>query len=414
MNRQVVRASLVIILLVVVAGSCYRLFLTERQIETAREAQQTFVDLTWKLDLSLADLRAAQQAYVAAGQDHRYWFARVSSTLDDATSEIDNLVRMAMTAGAVDALGDARSVVERLGQLDQLVRDHTATGQDLMASDLIFTDGVELTSHAASQIELARISEHGAHEQLRQRSRNAQVIGVAAGMGTGLLVAFFLLPGKRRERVALPEAPSEVGELAEPAADTSVVQATETPLLELNELDQDADRLTIDNVTPAASASDTATYDLRLAAELCTDLSRLTDLDELPGVLERATSLLHAEGLIIWVRDGSGNALRPAAGHGYSPDIMSRMGPISCDGDNATATAYRRAELGVVSGSGQTLGAVVAPLLAPTCCVGVMSVEIHEGWEANEVVQATASILAAQLATLVTADPVDHAERAQG
>ena len=411
MNHQVVRASLVIIMLVVVAASCYRLLLTERQIESARDAQQTFIDLTWKLDLSLADLRAAQQAYIAAGQDHAYWFARVSSTLGDATSELDDLARSAMAAGAVDALGNARSAVERLERLDQLVRDHATAGQDLMASDLIFTDGAELASQTASQIEVARVSERRAHERLRQRRRNDQAIALAAGMGTGLLVAFFLLPVKWRERVTLAAAPSGVGETAETAADTTVIQPAETPLLER---DDHADRLSSDTVAPIGSASDTATHDLRLAAALCTDLSRLTDLDDLPGVLERATSLLHAAGLIIWVRDGSGNALRPVAGHGYSPDTLSRMGPISCDGDNAAATAYRRAELGVVSGSAESLGAVVAPLLSPTRCVGVMSAEIHEGWETNETIQATASILAAQLATLVTAEPLDHAERAQG
>ena len=412
MSRRLVRVSLVIIMLVVVAISCYRLFLTERQLESAREAQQTFIDLTWKLDLSLANLRAAQQAYVAAGQDHTYWFARVSSTLGNATSELDELARTAMATGAVDALSAARSTVDRLERLDQLVRDHVAAGQDLMASDLVFTDGVELAGQAASQIEVARLSEHEARTRLRQRVHKDQAMTLAAGTGIVLLVTFFLLPVKWRDRVTPAETPSVVGKTPEPAADTTVDQVAETPRLEL---DQPAERLAIDTVAPVDSASDpAASPDLRVAAELCTELGRLTDLDELPGVLERATSLLHATGLIIWVRDGSGHALRPAAGHGYSPDTLSRMGTISCDDDNAAATAYRQAELGVVSGGGENLGAVIAPLLAPTCCVGVMSAEIREGWEANESVQATASILAAQLATLITADPLDQAERAQG
>ncbi len=59
----------------------------------------------------------------------------------------------------------------------------------------------------------------------------------------------------------------------------------------------------------------------------------------------------------------------------------------------------------VVDRDDTTSGALAAPLLAANRCVGVLSTELREGWESSEAVQATAAILAAQLATLLSADP---------
>ncbi len=61
-------------------------------------------------------------------------------------------------------------------------------------------------------------------------------------------------------------------------------------------------------------------------------------------------------------------------------------------------------------GGTATKGALVAPLLVPDDCVGVMAAEVRAGWESSTDVQATASILAAQLATLVAADPTGEGD----
>ena len=87
---------------------------------------------------------------------------------------------------------------------------------------------------------------------------------------------------------------------------------------------------------------------------------------------------------------------------------LSRLGRVSCDSDNVTASAYRTGQLQTVPSEGDLPGAMAVPLLAAsqeTPSVGVLSVEVTQGWETSEAVQATASMLAAQLATFVTADP---------
>jgi len=160
-----------------------------------------------------------------------------------------------------------------------------------------------------------------------------------------------------------------------------------------------------DAVSPPPASGTEPTPDLRVAADLCTDLSKLTDTAELPELLARAAVLMNAGGLILWVRDASGHALRPAIGHGYNRRTLARLGSIPEDGKNATAAAYRSARMQVVERDDTTGGALAAPLMSSDSCVGVLSAELREGWESSEAVQATAAIMAAQLATLLSADP---------
>ena len=84
---------------------------------------------------------------------------------------------------------------------------------------------------------------------------------------------------------------------------------------------------------------------------------------------------------------------------------LARQGTIPCDSDNAAAAAYRDERLQVVSGGADTPGALVAPLASAEDRAGVMTLEVNDGWETSDAVQSTATIIAAQLATLVAADP---------
>ena len=412
MSQQLVRVSLVTIALAVVGASAYQVFHIEQQIDADRDADRAFSALAWELGLSLGDLRAAQHAYVAAGQDRAYWVEKVSLHLADITTDLVRLVALSTTPGSNDALAEAGSAVESFARVDELARDYTATGQDLMASDLIFTDGLELWTRAAEHLKIARIGERDAHDRLKQGQRNSQVVLLGAALGTSLLVAILLVPAGWRAPAVRSDAAtkSEPVAEAEPVADTEIPRSVDDP--SEPGLDAPAGRLSIDD-EPAPTVQAVAP-DLQTAADLCTDLARLTNTDELPDVLRRAADLLHASGIIIWVRDESGEALRPAVGYGYPPDALARIGTIRCDGNNATVEAYRTTQLQIVPGGRETLGAIAAPLLSPNGCIGVMSAEVREAHEASPAVQATTAILAAQLATLIAADPAAQTERAQG
>jgi transcriptional regulator with XRE-family HTH domain len=160
---------------------------------------------------------------------------------------------------------------------------------------------------------------------------------------------------------------------------------------------------------PAVKRARRSEPDLSAVAQLCTELGQGLDAREVRWVLERATRILNAVGLVVWVWDPQANALTPAFVHGYSNETAARLPRVRRDADNATAASFRSAETRVVAGSDAANGAVVVPLLAQTGCVGALAIELQHRGEQRESVRALATILAAQLATFVGTPPVAEA-----
>jgi transcriptional regulator with XRE-family HTH domain len=152
--------------------------------------------------------------------------------------------------------------------------------------------------------------------------------------------------------------------------------------------------------------------DLAAAAQLCTELGRVLEPREVTPLLEGAAKILNAVGLIVWIWDPHGTALRPALAHGYPDDVLAQLPGVARDADNATATAFRSAQTRIVNGSDLASGAVVVPLMTPGGCGGVLAVELRHGREQSESVRALAMIFAAQLATLVGFAPFAEAVNA--
>lgn len=141
---------------------------------------------------------------------------------------------------------------------------------------------------------------------------------------------------------------------------------------------------------------------LRKAAELCTNLGRVSDVDELRELVARAADLIDASGLIVWMSVPGTKEMRPVLSHGYPAEMIARLPPLSRTADNAAARGVRSGQLQIVlARPGSSNGAVVAPLLTSTGCVGVVSAEIRGGAESSDTVQALAAIFAAQLATVM-------------
>ena len=78
-----------------------------------------------------------------------------------------------------------------------------------------------------------------------------------------------------------------------------------------------------------------------------------------------------------------------------------RLGTILRDAENATAAALRTSLLQTVATDTISNGAIAAPLVTPTGCVGIMAAEVRHQGEKDPAKLAAASIIAAQLATLV-------------
>ncbi|HET7217879.1 MAG TPA: hypothetical protein VFJ02_07515, partial [Vicinamibacterales bacterium] len=136
-------------------------------------------------------------------------------------------------------------------------------------------------------------------------------------------------------------------------------------------------------------------------AALCADLARIVDTRALPSILDRAASLLDASGIILWIADPDGRELNPIFAQGYPQQLVNRLGTIPRDAENATAAAFRTALLQTVMADQISPGAIAAPLVTSGGCVGVMAAEVRHDAERQDMKLAAATIVAAQLATLV-------------
>ena len=414
MTDRAVRVGLVALFIVTLCGAGYELFLAEQRIGNERSAERDFDEMAWVATVSIGDLRAAQQAYVAAGQDPTYWTAKASSHWETVTTSLARLRQLSTALPAQSALTAAAELLDHLTRIDARAHDYAAGGQRLLASDLIFTDGMELTTEASSRIELARTREREVRDQTVVQQRRNQTLVLAATVGMGVLVALLLLPAATSKQGAAVANTSPT-----PASRTSVAGRDRLTLANFD-LDgrataqRDGVRAAEARDAAADQANGKAAADLRAAAALCVEFGKVCDTQELVALLERAAPLLNASGIIIWIGDPSGRELRPALGYGYPPQALARMGSIPRDADNATAAAYRVAEMQTVQSEGGAPGAIVAPLIATANCVGVMTAEVRSGSESREPIQALATIVAAQLAGFVAAAPPADAAQAHG
>jgi hypothetical protein len=166
---------------------------------------------------------------------------------------------------------------------------------------------------------------------------------------------------------------------------------------------------------PPTSPEQPAGATLRVISELCTNLGRVSDVEELQVLIGQTADLMDAQGLIVWINVPGATELRAALSHGYSREMVSRLPPLSRSADNAVARAFRTGQLQIVlSRPGMSAGAVVAPLLTSAGCVGAISAEVRSGGEATDTVQALAAIVAAQMANVLHATPQSHQSRATG
>jgi hypothetical protein len=334
----------------------------------------------------VAELHAGQRGYVAVGQTHEFWTARVTELIGRADSQVRQFresVRSDTAAAAVDSVAVS---LENFRKLDARAQEYASLNQPFLASDLIFSDGLEMTDSASRGIQEALGEEGRAHEAHLQQLRRRQAMAAGAAGGVLLLAVllFFPIPVRPDESRAQRQA----DEIA-PAADARDVQTTPSE-------------------PPPASGVPEAAPDLSGTARLCIELGRVVNTSELPPLLARAAELLDASGLVVWIGDGTGAELRPALSHGYTEKIVAQMRRIPRDAPNATALTFRSAEAQVVPRSGVGNGAFVAPLLTPAGCVGAFAAELRHGNEQRESTRALATILAAQIATLVTQPPPIH------
>ena len=376
---------------------------------------------------SLLEARASQHAYIAAGQGLDYWVGKTAQFFDAARIEIATLHASASSAQVITALDATKSTIDDLGRIDKRAVDQVRNGQRLLASDVLFTDGLELNDAALASLEQARSTEWSARQNAIDTFRQRQTFALIAAAAASTLTVLLLLPSGRRETSTVVAERSPIARAAEAARPArtfapepevwtppttaeeeapAVTAAADAPVAD-EPLPIAPEPVVPTTIAPVATAPMTQTLaplagtDFPELAALCVDLARLSDTRALPSLLERAASLLDASGIILWIADPDGRELNPIFAQGYPQQLVNRLGTIPRDAENATAAAFRTSLLQTVRADQISPGAIAAPLVTSGGCVGVMAAEVQHESERKELTLAAATIVAAQLATLV-------------
>lgn len=408
MSHRAVRIALLALALLAQALVGYKVWQLQGQADADRAAGLELDRLATAEIVAAAELRAAQEGYVAAGQGEQFWIGKVASLWQAANERMATVRQRARTPEGAAALEAATELFTDFNEMDKRAREYVRAGQRLSASDLIFGDGVDITTKIAGRLEDARARESQAIEAALAGHRRLQAILLASGAGATLIVLVLLVPGTR-----VPHATPVPGVFdmstggAGGAVDLGHLAAP--PAFSIGDLMLDSA-----SPVPGGGSRSRPMPDLAEAALLCADLARVEETGELPGLLARAAHVLDASGIIIWMPEGARAELRPVLAHGYASQTLSKMGTLARDAENATAAAYRAGQLRTVAGDAFSSGAIVVPLVTSAGCIGVMAAEVRNGAEAEPGVRALATILAAQLSTLITPAPTENAVQAQG
>ncbi len=417
MTNRILRTLLVVLALAAQAAAGFYVARAERQKSASRDAFDALLANAGRAQTVVVELRGAGAGLVATGQDPADWVPRITGLVQNAHDTLGKIDRARLSAEAVQDLNAATDAVAAFSKLTDHVRDLLATEQPLTASSVVFgeaaghvgTASAALTSMVATEEQAARreVSRLNLNEMFALGGAAAWTrivllvllprVSVAGGDSAGAAVATnfgLALNGPP----AVPNGGGSAGVDLDLAWRSQQAAAAGTPdppreseqQIEAGTRGETGLRLNID-----------AQVDLAAAARLCTDLARVREGSEIAGLLERAAELLDAAGIVLWIAGPDGTSLRPAASHGDSDHALARMRALSARLDNAVSIAFHTGRLEVVRGGREKTGAIVAPVIAPGGCVGAMAAEIKHGAETSPSVQAVATILAAQLASLV-------------
>ena len=367
MQKRAVQLTIVTLLLVTGLCATYFTWDTFRRIDAVLDVERAADAHLDRMGAAVAALGAAQQAYVAPGQQRGDSLTRASVLVQQLYDDTASLRRIARSHDAGPGLLAFGEAVDGLVKTDDRARQHLRNDEELMAADLVYTEARQALEAMATRLSELQAAERGA----AARARGELLQSGATTAGSAVLVWVVGV-------LALVRTPKR----ADPAPDL----LAPVPVMPQSEIAQPASRL-----------------NLGAAAQVCVELSRLPSGAGLAPVLARTARVLDASGVIVWL--GAGEELFPAEAYGYSPHTLARLGPVARSSDNATAAAWRTAEMFTVPSQPGSNGAIVAPLCGASGCFGVLAAEVRAGREHDDDTRAVTAMIAAQLSTLVAPWP---------
>lgn len=379
MQSRVFRLTLVVLLLGSAAGTGLLVWSADQRVRALDSSRASGDERLTSAAGLIAALETAQLAYSAAAQTDHGWFGHIARLVDRIEAETRWLSAESSSVqigSDVRALLDATNIVV---QATARAGDNLTAGNDLMAADLVLAETRLPVEQMGGALQRLRVS-----WSTRFNSERARLVQrswtLIASVGGIWMVALVVLAWPRSSRI--------------PAA-------VETPI-ESNSIAPLPD-LPLDLPAPSVSEIEVETIDMAAVADVCTAISRVTTADEVAALLTRASSVLDAPGIVLWME--AGDSLIATASHGYDPAFIRRIGPIALTANNPTTAAWHTGEMSTAPGDGVSNGAIAAPLWGPAGPVGVLAAEVHSGRESDRTTRSVISLIAAQLSTVVAPLP---------
>jgi len=377
MQKPTIRYVVAAVLVAAAALGGFFIFDAHRRAADIEATARKVASHVEQMIAAASDVAAAQRAYVAQGQPQQPWFERTAMLLQQFGQLQLEIRPLLKSRDALAALDQVNEQLKTIVAVDGRSREYLEQGESLLAADLIFSEGNDAVAAAVKTLRASDGLEQQGATTLRSDLERQQW-GALAGIAVIWVAGLVLLT---------PSTKSSQDDRS--FANLGLLDRTPTEDSETRPADPPADS--------------TRQPDLRLVADVCGALARTADADALRDALARAAGVLDARGIVVWI--GAGEQLFPAFAHGYDERIVARLGPIPRNAANATAAAWRSAQMRTVPADAASLGAVAVPLSGVNGCVGVFAAELREGREQDAAIQAVAAVIAAQLATIVPAWP---------
>ncbi len=370
MQHRGTRRAILCLLLAAGALAGYVTWTAERRTRQLDEQRETKVATIDRLLSSIASIASTQQAYAEYGRRDVGSFTRVSRLVDRITTDAAGLRAAGGSTAGNQRLEEFWTSLSALMSAESRGREQLAGGDDDGAAETLLASTRAQVAALTASLAAFREHETDSYRSTRRATVWREWMSLTAGAALWAmgLVAFAFWPSRQ------------------------LVQAIE--------------HVAFADPAPAAtvpSMPSNSSIDLSATAALSVDLARLADQRELPALLARVADVFNARGVIVWM--GAGAELFAVAAHGYDEAVLGRIRPITRDADNATAAAWRTGTLRRVAADASGYGALVAPMVGPMGCAGVLAVEVDTVRERDDATHAVAMILASQLAGVLAAWP---------
>ena len=121
MRSRALRVTLTLLVALAIGAAAYYVWALQRQITAIDQTASSFSEARASATRSAFDLRSAQQAYVAAGQNEEFWFQKVTAASEDIRAALPALQRATTSTVAGEALADAGTALGEFDDRDRRV-----------------------------------------------------------------------------------------------------------------------------------------------------------------------------------------------------------------------------------------------------------------------------------------------------